>query len=453
MSGRKSVLILGAGLSSPPLSKYLIDHGIDVTIANRTLASAEKLASERSGIKAIQLDIETEEGKALLEKIVGNFQGVVSMLPYLFHPIAAEIAVKHGVNFFTTSYVSDAMKAFDEPAKKAGIIIVNECGVDPGTDHMSAMKLIHRVEKEGGKVTSFTSYCGGLPAPKDNNNPFGYKVSWAPRGVLLASRNPATFMKNGDVVNIGAGDLFDNYHEEEVDGIGKLEAYPNRNSNQYIDIYGFKDIKTMVRGTYRYPGWCRSIKKLSDVGYLNIDVQNFDGLTLGQLTAKLAGSSATDSATLKKEVASRLKVDESDLTMKNMEWIGAFDFSKKVPEGVNTPLDVLCSLAKEKWVYAPGEVDMLVLKHTFEVEYPDRTETVTSTMVDYGLPNGETSMSRTVSLPVAIAIRLVFEGKLNLTGLQIPIIPEMYNPILEELESSFNIKFVEKVVKSVPKNA
>ncbi|PRP87061.1 Saccharopine dehydrogenase [Planoprotostelium fungivorum] len=447
----KSVLILGAGLSSPPLSKYLVDHGIQVTIANRTLASAEKLASERPGIKAIQLDIETEQGIQLLDQIAPQFDAVVSMLPYLFHVKAAELALRHKVHFFTTSYVSEDMKKLDKPAQEAGVIVVNECGVDPGTDHMSAMKLIHEVERDGGVIKSFTSYCGGLPAPKDNNNPFGYKVSWAPRGVLLASRNPATFLRDGKVTTIPGGDLFDNFHVEEVDGVGQLETYPNRNSEQYIDIYGIKQTRTLVRGTYRYPGWCQSIKKLSDIGYLSVDTTSFSGLTLGQLTANLIKSSAKDSAQLKKDVAQHVKLEENSRTIQNIEWMGLFDFGREVPQTVNTTLDVLNTLAKEKWVYAAGEVDMLVLKHTFEVEYPDRVDTVTSTMVDYGIPNGETSMSRTVSLPVAIAIRLVFEGKIALKGLQIPIIPEFYVPILAELET-YGIKFVEKVVKSVPKN-
>jgi len=447
----QSVLILGAGLSSPPLSRYLSDRGDQVTIANRPLASAEKLASAREGIKALQLDIETEAGKALLDKIAPQFQAIVSMLPYLFHVAAATAALKHKVHFFTTSYVSDDMRKLDEDAKKAGVIVVNECGVDPGTDHMSAMKLIDRVTAEGGKVVSFTSYCGGLPAPKDNNNPFGYKVSWAPRGVLLASRNPATFMRDGKVVEIPGGDLFDNFHVEEVDGVGKLETYPNRNSNHYIDVYGIRDTKTIIRGTYRYPGWCQSIKKLSDLGYLSIDRVDVKGVTLGQLTARLVKSNATDSQTLKSETAAHLKLAVDDAIVDRLQWLGLFDFSLQIPEGVDTTLDVLCHLAKTNWVYAPGEVDMLVLKHTFQVEYADRIDTVTSTMVDYGVPNGETSMSRTVSLPVAIAIRLVFEGKIKLTGLQIPTIPQFYEPILEEL-ARFNIHFVEKVVKSVPKN-
>jgi len=373
------------------------------------------------------------------------------MLPYAFHVLAAEVAIRHKVHFFTTSYVSDDMRKLDEAAKEAGVIVVNECGVDPGTDHMSAMKLIDRVTAEGGVIKSFTSYCGGLPAPKHNDNPFGYKVSWAPRGVLLASRNPATFLRDGQVTTIPGGDLFDNFHVEEVDGVGKLETYPNRNSNQYIDIYGINQTRTIVRGTYRNLGWCQSIKKMSDLGYLSVDTRDFTGKTLGKLTAELVQSNATTSQELRNHVAAYLKLQPTEKVLDNIEWMGLFDFSQNIPAGVNTALDVLCSFAKEKWVYAPGEVDMLVLKHTFEVEYPDRLEVVTSTMVDYGIPNGETSMSRTVSLPVAIAIRLVFEGKINLKGLQIPTIPEFYEPILEELET-FNIKFVEKVQSSTPKS-
>eukprot|EP01119_Soliformovum_irregulare_P019835 TRINITY_DN6362_c0_g1_i4.p1 TRINITY_DN6362_c0_g1~~TRINITY_DN6362_c0_g1_i4.p1 ORF type:complete len:448 (-),score=174.73 TRINITY_DN6362_c0_g1_i4:323-1666(-) len=447
MSTSQSVLILGAGLSSPPLSRYLQEHGFQVTIANRTLASAQKLAT--GSIKAIQLDIETPEGEALLDQIASQFAAIVSMLPYVFHPIAAKYAIKHKVHFFTTSYVSDAMREMNEDAKKAGIVLVNECGVDPGTDHMSAMRIIHAAKKNGGVIKSFTSYCGGLPAPQNNDNPFGYKLAWAPRGVLLASKNSAHFLKDGKEVLIPGSDLFDNYIVEEVEGL-KVEGYPNRNSCQYAKIYEVEGIDTIIRGTYRYPGWCSTIKKIGDLGYLSTDVASFNGKTFEKVAAELVGSPNATGDSLRQALAAKIGVPADDRIVNNIAWLGLLDANRTVPESINTALDLLCSLAKEKWVYAPGEIDMLLMKHTFVIEYPDRTETVTSTMKNLGIPNGETSMMRTVSLPVAIAIRLVLTGKIQRTGIVIPTDPEIYNPILDELDT-LGITFVDKVVKSVPK--
>lgn len=319
-------------------------------------------------------------------------------------------------------------------------------GVDPGTDHMSAMRVIDQVRAKGGTVVSFKSYCGGLPAPDSNDNPFGYKLSWAPRGVLLASRNNAHFLQNGKIVDIPAGELFANYILEDTP-IGKVEGYPNRDSVHYLDVYGLKGCQTIIRGTYRYPGWCDTIKKIGDLGYLDITPLSIEGRTYSRLTRDAIKTS--EEGNLAEQVARHLNIQPSSKIISNMEWLGLFG-DAVVPKGVNTYLDALCSLCKERLRYAPGEKDMLLMKHEFIVDYPDRTETITSTLIDYGIPNGDTSMSRTVSLPVGIAVRLVLDGHLKLTGLHFPTSPELYNPILNDLEA-MNIKFVEKVEKVEPK--
>jgi saccharopine dehydrogenase (NADP+, L-glutamate forming)/spermidine synthase len=450
MSAQKSVLVLGSGLVSPPLIHYLVDHGFFVTVANRTLDHAKKITDGiGKNCEAIELDIETPQGVELLEKIAPKYDALVSMLPYLFHMIAARIAVKNKKHFFTTSYTTDAMRELDADAKKAGVVIINECGVDPGTDHMSAMRVIHKAKAAGGDVVSFTSYCGGLPAPDSNDNPFGYKFSWAPRGVLLASKNDAHFLKDGKDVSIPGKDLFDNYETIEIPNLGSFESYPNRNSKQYIDLYGIKNTKTMIRGTYRYKGWCPTIKKIADLGFLDLTPTSLEGKSFAELTATQVGSS--DVNDLQNKVANFLKISRDDYRIKNMEWLGLFDASKKVPAKINTLLDALCHICKEKMVYKSGERDMILMKHDFVIDYPDRTEHLTCTLIDFGIKNGDSSMSRTVSFPVAIAIRLVLEGKIKLTGLQIPTIPELYNPILDELET-LGIKFVDKVEKVEHKN-
>jgi len=442
MSGQKKVLILGAGLVTPPLIRYLSEHNFHVIVANRTLGNAQKIVNGLANTEAVELDVEKESDLEKLESLVPQVDAVVSMLPYLFHTVVAKSAIKHKKHFFTTSYVSDAMRELAPQAKANGTIMLNECGVDPGTDHMSAMRIIDQVRANGGKIEGFSSFCGGLPAPDSNDNPFGYKLSWAPRGVLLASKNDAHYLKDGKDVNIPGKVLFENFEVIDFPGVGKLESYPNRNSTQYIDIYGIKETKSIIRGTYRYPGWCPTIKKIADIGFLSIEPENFAGKTFAEVTKEKVKCSDSD---LKAKVAEFIGLKSEDKIISNMEWLGLFS-GEKIPSNIKTPLDALCHLCKEKLVYKPGERDMLVMKHDFDVVYPDRREHIVCTLLDYGIKNGDSSMSRTVSLPVAIAIRLVLEGKITLTGLQIPTIPELYNPILDELES-LGIKFNHWVAK------
>lgn len=430
---------------------YLDSHGFQVTLASRTLAKAEAITKDTKAGVAKQLDVETDEGKALLEELVPQMDAVLSLLPYVFHVQVAKVAIKHKVNFFTTSYVSDAMRALKDDAIAAGVILLNECGVDPGTDHMSAMRQIHEVQKKGGKVRSFTSFCGGLPRPEDNDNPYGYKFSWAPRGVLLASANPAKYLKDDKVVDIKAGTLFKNYIVEKVDGVDgcdEFECYPNRDSTPYKEIYGLEHIHTIQRGTFRYKGWCDLVQKLSDLGFLSLETDDaLAGQTLRAITAKLSEAAAdADSDVVRTATAAKLGLANDDRIIEAMSWSGLFG-DEVVAAGVNTLLDVLCGQLLPRMQYQDGQRDMLLMKHRYVVEFDDRFEHLSTTMVDYGLPDGDSSMSRTVSLPVAICMRLVMHGAINLSpGLHIPTTPDLYTPILDELAQN-NIHYLDKLEK------
>ncbi len=428
---------MGAGLVARPYVQYLSDKGHHVVVASRTLKKAERLIEGCDNTEAVTFDIEKDD--ELLRRLTREADLVCSLLPYTYHVKAARAAVDEGKHFCTTSYISDQMKQLDTDAKKAGILLLNECGVDPGIDHMSAKKIIDNVHAQGGEIVSFTSFTGGLPAPEANTNPLGYKLSWSPRGVLLAGRNDAHFLRDGKEVRIPGKELFANCETIEVPGMGEFEGYPNRDSIAYIAIYDIPETRTMLRGTLRYKGWCSLMKSIADLGLLDLQTRNLSGYTYKDIMLELAGRRNRDA---KAAVSEALGLSLEDSVIEKLEWLGLFE-NTPVPEGIDTYLDVLCHLFEQKLQYGPQERDMIVMHHEFLAKYDDRVEMITSTLVDYGIPGGDTSMSRTVALPVAIASRLILEGKISLAGVHRPTMPELYEPILQELES-LGIKFCER---------
>lgn len=436
----KKVLCLGAGLVARPYVQYLCQRGFHVIVASRTKSKAERLIEGCKSAEAAVFNI--EEDDELLEELTAKVDLICSLLPYTYHVKAAKVAIRHGKPFCTTSYISSEMKALENEAKEAGVLLLNECGVDPGIDHMSAQKIIDHVHENNGKIISFTSFTGGLPAPEANDNPFGYKLSWSPRGVLLAGRNDAQFLRDGKEVTIPGPELFDNYKIMEVPEMGKFEGYPNRDSLSFVDIYEIPETKTMLRGTFRNLGWCGTLKKIADLGILDINETNLEGMTFADMMRKLVSSSESD---IKEAVAKYVGLSSDDSIVSRLEWVGLFS-EVPIPTGITNYLDALCYLFEEKLQYAKGERDMIVMHHEFIAEYPDRKEKITSTLIDYGIPNSDSSMSRTVALPVAIASRMILEGELTITGVHRPTMPEMYKPILKELEK-LNIKMDERVTK------
>ena len=424
----KKVLILGAGLVSRPHVRYLLDvPDLKVTVASRTVSKAEALIDGHPRGRALALDVDNEEA---LEALVRETDLAVSLLPYAYHPVVARLCVKHHKHMVTTSYVKEAMRALDDEARQAGVILVNEIGVDPGIDHMSAMKVIHDVERRGGRVTSFDSWCGGLPAPEANNNPFGYKFSWSPKGVLLAGKNPARFLKDGRVEEIPGEELFDHFWTVQIQGLGAFECYPNRDSLPFMEQYGIKPTGWMFRGTLRNVGWCATLKEIAAMGYLeDIPLTNRPA-TYRQLTAQLLGAKADGG--LEQRMADLWGLPRDAKPISDMEWLGLLS-NEPLPTGKNTPIDILTARMLVKMSYAPGERDLLIMQHEFVAEFAEHKEAITSTMIDFGIPHGDTSMSRTVGLPAAIAVRLILHGEIRVTGVHTPVIPEIYEPVLAEL--------------------
>lgn len=436
------VLVLGAGMVARPLVRYLMDSpGYQVTVASRTVSKAEALVGEHPQGKALAVNVQDD---AALGALIRQNDLTVSLVPYVYHLNVAHRCLEHKKHLVTTSYVKPPIQALDSPAKEAGVILLNEIGLDPGIDHMSAMQIIDGVQKEGGQVTTFISYCGGLPAPEANTNPFGYKFSWSPRGVIMAGKSPAHYQWEGKEVHIPGEELFDHHWPVQINGLGTFEGYPNRDSMPYTEVYGIRPSGTMFRGTLRYPGWCATLKKLSELSLMDDSVRDdLSGLTFAQLTGRLVQAKEPAGANkLRAALVAKLEIEPDSFVISNLEWLGLLS-DNPLPSGANTLMDVLVARMLELMPYEPGERDMIVLHHIFVAEYPDRAERITSTLIDYGIPHGDTSMARTVSLPAAIAVKLVLSGQIAVTGVQVPVLPEIYNPVLAELET-LGIKCVEE---------
>ncbi len=427
----KNVLILGAGLVAKPLVRYLLDQpDFHVKVASRTVSKAEKLVGGHPRGEAQGLNV---DDTATLKNLISQADLVISMVPYTHHVTVANLCIELKKHMVTTSYVSEAMRKLDQKAKDAGILILNEIGLDPGIDHMSAMKIIHEVQNKGGRIKSFYSYCGGLPAPEANTNPWGYKFSWSPRGVVLAGKNSARYLKDKKEVNVPSQDLFAHFWEMNIEGLPELEAYPNRDSVPYIKVYGISDADSMYRGTLRYPGWCQTMKKIVELGFLDDKELDVVRLSYADFLRKLIKKEK--GTELKKDLATCLKIDENSEPIKRFAWLGLLS-DERLPYEKSSPLDIFANRLLEKLQYEEGERDMIVLHHEFIAEYPKdkKKEKITSTLIDFGIPHGDSAMSRTVGLPAAIGATLILQEKIKATGVFIPVSPSIYEPTLKELE-------------------
>lgn len=433
------VTVLGAGLVAGPVVRHILEASEHtVTVAARSIDRAKALGNGHARGRAIHFEI---DDRAALDRLVAESDVVVSMLPYTHHVPVAERCIAHKKHLVTTSYVSPAMRALDAAAREAGVTLLNELGLDPGIDHMSAMRVIHQVRARGGEVTSFRSYCGGLPAPEANDNPFGYKFSWSPRGVVLAARNSARYLKDGAEVVIPGPELFAKPEIVTVPGAGTFEGYPNRDSTAYLETYGLPKARTMFRGTLRNLGHCETWKAMADLGLFDDVAREFPGGTFRDVMAALAGVSADGD--VESAVAAKASVSRGSAPIEKLTWLGMFD-RDALPASSIAPLDALVARMVARMQYKPGERDMIALQHEFVATYPDRAEKIVSTLVEFGQPGGESAMSRTVGLPAAIGVLRVLDGSISRRGVVVPVTEDVYAPILDELEG-LGIRFDETV--------
>lgn len=432
----KKILVLGSGLVSPPCIEYLCRfRDNSVTVASANIAEAEKRISGLRNAKAIELDVTKESD---LSGLIAAHDIVVSLLPAPLHPRVAKYCVEHGVHMVTTSYVSPEMAELNQEALAKGITILNEVGLDPGIDHLTAMRVIRDVHDKGGQVTRFTSWCGGLPAPEVSNNPLGYKFSWAPRGALMAGTNGAVYIDDGRLVEIPKGNVFKSAEPVTYWPGFNLEGYPNRDSVSYSKEYGLPNAKRFFRGTLRYTGFSKIFDALLKLGFVN--PTPMERLKPGAAPMKwreLALLLQPDLTTYDLESGSlrKLGLHEEDAAHVDeaLEWLGVFS-SEPVPQR-GTVLDALCDVMLSKMSFREGERDLVIMRHEFDIVLPGGKEKrMSSSLVRYGDENGHSAMATTVGLPAGIATKLLLDGHIIRRGVLKPLTPDIYSPMLQLLE-------------------
>ncbi|KAH0559726.1 hypothetical protein GP486_003762 [Trichoglossum hirsutum] len=455
----KAILVLGSGMVARPCVEYLArDPSNRITVACRTLSTAQNLASALPNTSAISIDVTSTDA---LRSHVGSYDIVVSLVPYIHHAAVIKAAIEGKTHVVTTSYISPAMRELEAAVKEAGIVVLNEVGLDPGIDHLYAIKTIDEVHSKGGKVKQFLSYCGGLPSRECAGNPLGYKFSWSPRGVLLAARNSASYLLEGKRVDISAEDLMSSARPYTITDGDAYAAYPNRDSVPFREFYNIPEAETVIRGTLRYPGNPEFIQALADLGWLDTTEKDWlkTGMTWAQIQQKVVGAEDSSESSLIsriKEICRFSSETNGDRIISGLRWLGLLSSEQAIVKG--SPLDTLTGQLEKLLTYQPGERDLIVLQHKFVVEWSDgktlyvhreggKQETRTCTLEMLGEPEGHSAMALTVGRTCGVAVQLLAEGHPDLStpGVLAPYTKEICDPIRERLEG-LGIEMIEKVL-------
>jgi len=436
MDKMKKVCIFGAGMVSKPIIIYLLERGFRVTVASNDLSKTDFMQQYPNG-KTEWFDIQNKEQ---LSELVEENDIIVSLLPYVFHLDVARQCIRHRKHLITTSYVKPEMQDLDLGARQSGIALLNEMGLDPGIDHMSAMRIIDEIHAKNGEVEEFYSLCGALPAPESSHdNPFRYKFSWSPKGVVLAGNNAATYKKRGKIVEVPTENLFKDVFTVDFPDLEVLDVYPNRNSLEYIDIYKIPEVKTILRGTFRYHGWCESLDVLKRLELTLPNQEDMTGLTYAQYLEKKIKANSTEN--LKQKTADYLQIDVHSTAIQSLDFLEFFA-EKPMNRTTDSAYEVTSDQMINLMMMQPHERDMCAMQHHFIAKYQDGSrEMIISRLLDFGIPNGDTSIARTVALPAAIAVEMLAEGS-PIVGVHRPVIQEIYNPVLEKL-ATLGIKMQE----------
>ncbi len=445
----KKVLVLGAGLSASTLIKYLLEHAENeqwtIKVGDIDLDTAKRKIGSNPYGEAFCFDINNQ---SQIHAEIPQADLVISMLPASMHGDVARACVHYGKHMVTASYVSDEMNALHQQACEKNIILLNECGVDPGIDHMSAMAVIDKIHAKGGILSAFGSYCGGLVSPENDNNPWNYKFTWNPRNVVVAGQGSAAkYILNNEYKYVPYQNLFTHTERVEILDGGEFEVYPNRDSLKYRSIYGLETIPTMIRGTMRRPGYSKAWNMFVKLGLTEdtYTIENSEHITYAEfLSAYLPGNGTEN---LENRLAEFLKIPVDSPDLYKLRWLGIFKHHK-IGLRAATPAQILQHLLIQKWKLSPNDKDMIAMQHIFDYELNGNPYQTKSSMLFIGQDTTHTAMSMTVGLPVAIAARLILRGELTNIGVNIPTKKEIYVPILKELES-YGVKFIEEEVEKL----
>ncbi len=443
----RNILIIGAGRSASSLIEYLLNkaeaENLHITIGDLSLELAQRKTKGHPHAKAIPFDIFNEQQRT---SEISNADIVISMLPAHLHYEVAKDCITHKKHLVTASYISPAMLELDEQVKAANLIFMNEIGLDPGIDHMSAMKVLDEIKEEGGKVILFESFCGGLVAPESDNNLWNYKFTWNPRNVVLAGQGgTAKFIQEGTYKYIPYNNLFRRTEFMEVEGYGRFEGYANRDSLKYRSVYGLDDALTLYRGTLRRVGFSKAWNMFVQLGMTDDTyiMENSETMSYREFINSFLPYHPTDSVELK--LRHILKLDQDDIQWDKLVELDLFNANKIVGLRNATPAQILEKILSDKWTLSPNDKDMIVMYHKFGYEVNGTKKQIDATMVCIGEDQTYTAMAKTVGLPVAMATLQILNGNITTPGVQLPINKEVYEPILKELEE-FGVIFNEKQV-------
>jgi saccharopine dehydrogenase-like NADP-dependent oxidoreductase len=443
----ENIVVIGAGRSTTSLINYLLKHALEfdwnITIADRDLELVQQKAGNHPRARAITINVTNEIERV---RAISKADIVISMLPAHMHIPLAKDCIALGKHMVTASYISNEMRALDQEAKAAGVVLMNEIGVDPGIDHLSAMRVIDEIKEKGGKMLIFESFAGGLIAPETEvGNPWRYKFSWNPRNVVLAGAGGAVkFRQEGLYKYIPYHQVFRRTEMIHINGHGRFEGYANRDSLKYRKEYGLEDIPTIYRGTLRRPGFCRAWDVFVKLGMTDDSyaLENSAEMTFRDFTNTFLAYSEGDSVELK--LMHYLQIPQDSELMEKLEWMGIFE-KTPIPLERATPAQILQYILEQKWAMQQNDKDMVVMYHKFGYELNGEKKMLESSMVTIGEDALNTAMARTVGIPVAIATKLIANGEINTPGVHLPISKEIYKPMLKELEEH-GITFIEKEI-------
>ena len=431
--GQKRILILGAGRSSTYLIDYLakqsLEHDWKLVVGDMELAPAQRRTEMYPHVEPILFDVFDQKER---ERQVSQADVVISMLPAIYHIHVARACMRFGKHLVTASYVSSEIRELNIEATRKNLLILMECGLDPGLDHMSAMRVIDGVKARGGKMLLFKSWCGGQIFDEADDNPWHYKFTWNPRNVVVAGQSVVKYAEQGKYKFIPAHQIFARTRNIHIQGVGEMEGYGNRDSLSYREAYKLPDVQTLLRGTLRPKGFCEAWQILVRLGLTDSihKVENCENMTYREwVQLFLSGHSDLPVA---EHVASYLNVDVNSEAMRKVAWLGIFS-DEKIGIGNATPAEILQHLLERKWALHPNEKDIIAMQHEFEYEIDGVRKRLVSSLVVRGEDSIHTAMAKTVGYPMAAAVKLLLLGKLDARGVQIPVMKEIYEPVLEEL--------------------